>query len=383
MKTRKPKKSSYASRRPVTEEVGKHLPTIARLFYEGKSQATVFKELTRAGHPVGASPSSFNYALRHHKPALDELQAQIRANQDTSLPEGDAIGGSASGLGVTDATKSGQSDAAADTPGTAMSAPSTSAAVCPEGGRPLVLICANDAGGQFSTTLARVLHTLFRLASSPTALIDANPGSRKLSDYYSKAAKLPDGFRSDHVPSIVGQVGNRNVIIDVGCNAHWLDPNGSDGLAALVEGLVSVGHDCFCYLSVTPSKPGNLIRLAQIAGRFPRAKPIIVLNEWYLTDGMDPTDPGYPHKSKYPYPIVELGWMGTANFNNVEKIDNRSLYDAVTQRGLIGDYCQATLIERLRDFADMPPHRASFTSAVAHLDRLDASIPWPRRVWWA
>lgn len=371
------KLQSSTSKSPVTDQVEQLLPDIARSLENGESQASIFKKLKASGHSVGAGPSSFNHALRQFKPQLEELRARIHGNEGSRPSSREASPEAESGADIIRPNMPSQSNAEADNAPAGGSTKAESVATELAAKRPLLLLCANDAGGQFSTTLARTFHALCLLGSTTPVLIDANPGAGQLSDYHRNAFKLPAHFASVHVPGIIKQVSGRNVIIDIGCNPLWLGPDGSGGLSALVEGFASAGYDCFCYLSVTPHKPGDLTRLAQIVGRFPRAEPYIVLNQWYLAEGMNPTDVGYPDKSKYPYPTVELDWMGTVHFKRVEASATRSLFAAIAERGLIGDYSQTALIDWLRNFAGTVPHRANLASAFDQLGQLDRSIPRP------
>lgn len=377
MKKRKSNLKASTSNSPIFDEVRRLTPEIAELLEKGHSQASIYKQLKGAGHGVGAWPSSFNNAVRQLRPQIDELRASMRGYQSPSPSNREAGSEVDNGTGASRPAMPSQSNEEADNTPSEDGAKAESVAAELAAKRPLLLLCANDAGGQFSTTLARAFDALCRLGSATPVLIDANPGQGQLSDYHPTASKLPAHFASVHVPRIITQIGGRDVIIDIGCNPLWLGPNGTGGLAALVEGFASAGYDCFCYLSVTPSKPGDLNKLAEIVKRFPRAKPFIVLNEWFWTNGMDPADPGYPDKAKYPYPTVELEWLGTVNFKRIEESPTRSLFIATTDRGVVGDFTQTALIDWLRDFAGKVPHHASFTAALDRLDQLDASIPRP------
>lgn len=377
MPKRKAKLKASTSNSPVLDEVRRLTPEIAELLEKGHSQASIFRQLKSAGHGVGAGRSSFNNAVRQLRPQIDELRARMRGYDSPSLSNSQAGSEVDNGTEASRPAIPSQSNEEAGDASSEYGAKAESVAAEFEAKRPLLLLCANDAGGQFSTTLARVFDALCRLGSATPVLIDANPGQGQLSDYHPNASKVPAHLASVHVPRIVTRFGGRDVIIDVGCNPLWLGSNGSGGLAALVEGFASAGYDCFCYLSVTPSKPGDLTKLAEIVGRFPRAKPFIVLNEWFRVNGMDPADPGYPDKAKYPYPTIELDWLGTVNFRRIEKSPKRSLLIATTDRGVVGDFTQTALIDWLRDFAGKVPHHASFTAALNRLDQLDASIPRP------
>ena len=362
----KSKLRSSTSRSPVTDEVEKLLPNIAISLEEGESQAAIFKEMKRAGHSVGAWPSSFNHALRHFKSELDELRARIRGNGNVALSGSAAMERAPDGSGVPSEGMPTPSGTAVGEVSHAGGAQPKSNTAIPVRARPLLLLCASDTGGQGSTTLARALHALSRLASTPPVLIDANPSERQLSDYLSNAAKFPEGITSDDVPQLIEQVAGRYVIIDVGSNDKWLALTGSEGPSAIVEGFANAGYECLCFMSVTPEILGDSMKRTQIAKRFPSAKPFLVLNNWRSTS--------YPDGVEYGFPTVKLTWAGSYFIQCVDNSESRSLFHAIAQKDAVDTDVRHALAGWLRDFAGQLPHRERLTRAIQYLDALRASL---------
>lgn len=365
MKKYKSKLGSSTSRSPVTDEVIKLLPDIAILMEAGESQAAIFKKMKRAGHSVGAWPSSFNHALRQFKSELDELRARSRGNQNATPSEPAAIEKAADESGVSSEGTPTPSGTAVDDVQHAGSAQPKPATANPMMARPLLLLCASDTGGQGSTTVARAFEALFRLESTPPVLIDANAGERQLSDYLPNVFKLTEGFGEVHVSKLIEVVAGRHVIIDAGSNAKWLAPNGLDGLSAIVRGFANADYECHCYLPVIPAILGSATKRAQIATRFQSAKPFLVLNNW--------RSDSYPDGTEYEFPIVNLPGAGSYFIQCVEKTPSRSLHGAIAEKGAVRSDVRRALAGWLHDFAGQLPHRESLAGAIQYLDELRAS----------
>lgn len=366
MTNHKSKLLSSSSRSPVTDVVERLLPKIARSLEVGESQRTIYKELKRAGHSVGAWPSSFNHALRHFKPELDELRARIRSNENSSpivSAENEMSANDSVVPSVGTPTPSNAADKNAPSAGSVQVIPATAN---PAKMRPFLLLCANDTGGQGSTTLARVFHALFKLASAQSVVIDADPGERQLSNYLPNAVKLPEVVTGTHAPTFIQKAAGRHLIIDVGSNDKWLSPTGSEGLSAIVEGFAEAGYECLCFMPVMPTNPRDAAKLTQIANRFPSANPFLVLNNWRST--------AYPDGVDYVFPTIKLPGAGTYFIQCVNDTESRSLYEAIAKAGAVKNNVRGPLAEWLHDFAGNLPYRASLASAIQHLDELRASL---------